>query len=96
MSQNADSVCVGFTVNLTIKTDDIPDLIALGRKLRNAEDGGGEHVNTKEEAEKEVAYLFGSWGTNHLTHVGGVYAEMDDVRAEATFGAAHIDSSGAS
>lgn len=71
----------GFALTLTLTTDDIPDLLAYGRRLRDAEDNGSAEVTTPELAAREVAWLFAHEGTNALNMRGGVYAEIGTVEA---------------
>lgn len=73
----------GFVLTITIGTDDIPDLLAYGRRLREAEDGDTTEVTTPELAAKEVAWLFAHEGTNALNMRGGVYSEIVHVAAVA-------------
>lgn len=73
----------GFTVTITILTDDIPDLMAYGRQLHIAEDGTADEVTTPELAAREVAWLFAHEGTNALIRRTGVYAEINEVAATA-------------
>lgn len=73
---------IGFKVTITVITDDIPDLLAYGRTLRDAEDGGSSEITSEELAAKEVAWLFGHEGTNAMMTRAGVYAQIDTVDAE--------------
>lgn len=72
----------GFKITLIIGTDDITDLLALGRKLREAEDRDGKAITTKEQAAEEVAWVFASVGTHLFQERSGLYAEIDTVTAE--------------
>lgn len=76
-----DIVTGGFRISLTITTDDIVDLLAYGRKLRDAHDGSSEEITTAEQAAKEVGWLFAHEGVSELAHHGGVYAEISEVDA---------------
>lgn len=76
---------VGFKVSLTIATDNIPDLMAYGRKLRDAEDGGSEDITDLTLAAREVGWLFAASGVSDLIQRGGLYAESADVAAEPIY-----------
>jgi len=76
----------GFTFTITVITDDIPDLLAYGRRLRDTVDGSGATITTMEEAVREVAYIFGAGGVDELMKCGDVYAQLDSVGAVALEG----------
>jgi hypothetical protein len=87
MAQTAEQVgsdpVVGFTITITINCDDIADLLAYGRKLRDAEDSGGEEITTLKEAAREVAWLFAYSGSAALFARGGIDNQLDSVSATA-------------
>lgn len=70
----------GFKITITITTDDVPDVLTLGRRLRDAEDGDGGQVSTDAEAVTEVAWLFAAAGADEFSKRTGLHAEIDGVK----------------
>jgi hypothetical protein len=73
----------GFEVRFILKVDDITDIMAYGKALRGAEDGGGDQIAMPEEALGEVGWTIAAAGVKELIRRGGVYVEIDQVEAAA-------------
>ena len=71
-TENPPNPAGGFRVTVEIFTTEITDLLALGRTLRNKEDGGGENIDTLPDAIAEVGWLFAAAGSQQLHERSGV------------------------